>query len=458
MVQTAGLVVDAVIPEVPVRQWTLSLPYPVRMLCAWAGGDLTRPVAMLARMKRACLAFAFASLLPSQSAPEPAGSEWISLFDGKTLNGWRQLNGTADYAVVDGTIVGTTKQGSPNSFLCSERFFGDFELELEVKLWNDELNSGIQIRSHSFPSYQDRRVHGYQVEVSTNGEAGFVYDEARRGWLTTDRDDPRARAAFQSAAWNRYRIVCVGSVIRTWINGVSIADLRDDWSPAGFIGLQVHSVDGDPNWRVAWRNLRLREIGDGGGFASIFNGTNLDGWRVNENPSSVRVENGALVVKGERAHVFYAGPVYSHSFQNFELSCLVLTKPGANSGVYFHTEFQADGWPAKGYEVQVNNSQADWRRTGGLYAVQDVKEPPSKDDQWFAMTVRVEGKHVVVTIDGKVTADYVEPEGVKRDGGLEGRLLSRGTFALQCHDPGSEVHYKQIRVRPLPESPVSGTK
>ncbi len=413
---------------------------------------------MLGRMLRACLALAFATLLPAQSAAQPASSDWISLFDGKTLAGWRQLNGTANYAVVDGTIVGTTTQGSPNSFLCSERFFGDFELELEVKLWNDELNSGIQIRSHSFPSYQDRRVHGYQVEVSTNGEAGFVYDEARRGWLTTDRDDPRARAAFQRGAWNRYRIVCVGSVIRTWINGVPIADLRDDWSPAGFIGLQVHSVEGDPNWRVAWRNLRLREIGDGGGFASIFNGTNLDGWRVNENPASVRVENGALVVKGERAHVFYDGAVYSHSFQNFELSCLVLTKPSANSGVYFHTEFQADGWPAKGYEVQVNNSQSDWRRTGGLYAVQDVKEPPSQDDHWFAMTVRVEGKHVVVTVDGKVTADYVEPEGVKREGGLEGRLLSRGTFALQCHDPGSEVRYKQIRVRPLPESMSSATK
>lgn len=413
---------------------------------------------MLASMLRACLALAFASLLPSQSTAQPAGSDWISLFDGKTLAGWRQLNGTANYAVVDGTIVGTTRQGSPNSFLCTERFFGDFELELEVKLWNDELNSGIQIRSHSFPSYRDRRVHGYQVEVSTNGEAGFVYDEARRGWLTTDRDDPRARAAFQSGAWNRYRIVCVGSVIRTWINGVPIADLRDDWSPAGFIGLQVHSVDGDPNWRVAWRNLRLREIGDGGGFATIFNGTNLEGWRVNENPASVRVDQGALVVKGERAHAFYDGSVYAHSFQNFELSCLVLTKPGANSGVYFHTEHQADGWPAKGYEVQVNNSQSDWRRTGGLYAVQDVKEPPAKDDQWFAMTVRVEGKHVVVTVDGKVTADYVEPEGVKRDGGLEGRLLSRGTFALQCHDPDSEVRYKQIRVRPLPESMLSGTK
>lgn len=402
---------------------------------------------------RICLALAFASLLPAQSGGQQPATDWISLFDGKTLQGWRQRNGTATYAVVDGAIVGTTTKGSPNSFLCSERFFGDFELDLEVKLFDDELNSGIQIRSHSFPSYQDRRVHGYQVEVSTNGDAGFVYDEARRGWLTTDRDDPRARGAFRRGEWNRYRIVCVGAVIRTWINGVPIADLRDDWSPAGFIGLQVHAVEGDPHWRVAWRNLRIREIGDGGGFAALFDGKSLDGWRVNENPASVRVENGELVVQGERAHVFYDGPVYGHSFQNFELSCLVRTKPGANSGIYFHTEFQATGWPAKGYEVQVNNTQADWRRTGGLYAVQDVKEAPAPDDRWFAMTVRVEGKHVAVTVDGKVTADYVEPDGVERERGLEGRLLSRGTFALQCHDPKSEVHYKQIRVRPLPETP-----
>jgi hypothetical protein len=376
---------------------------------------------------------------------------WLELFDGKSLAGWKQLNGTASYAVEDGAIVGTTAKGSPNSFLCTERFFGDFELEFEVKLFDDELNSGVQIRSWSWPEHDKARVHGYQVEVSTNGEAGFVYDEARRGWLTTDRDDPRARAAFVHGEWNRYRIVCVGSTIKTWINGVPVADLRDDWSATGFIGLQVHSVGGDPKWRVAWRKLRLREIGDGGGFASLFDGTSLAGWRVNEHPESVSVKDGAIVVRGDRAHVFYDGPIARASFRNFELSALVRTQPGANSGLYFHTAFQDEGWPSKGYEVQVNNTQGDWRRTGGLYAVADVREAPAKDGQWFLMEVRVEGKHVVVKVDGKTTADYVEPDDVKRDPSLAGRLIARGTFALQAHDPGSEVAFKALRVRMLPE-------
>ncbi|MGA1524402.1 MAG: 3-keto-disaccharide hydrolase [Planctomycetota bacterium] len=395
------------------------------------------------------LCFALAAALAATSLPAQDG--WVSLFDGKTLSGWTQRNGTARYEVVDGTIVGTTTKGSPNSFLCSDRFYGDFELEFDVKLHDDELNSGVQIRSHSFDAHNNARVHGYQVEISTNGHAGFVYDEARRGWLSTDRDDPIRRTAFQNGAWNRYRVVCFGPTIRTWINDVQIAHVVDDWSPSGFIGLQVHSVGGDPQWKVSWRNLRIRELGDGGGFVPLFNGRDLSGWRVNENPDSVRVQDGALVVQGERAHVFYDGPVYQHSFKNFELRALVKTKPNANSGIYFHTEFQDSGWPAKGYEVQVNNTQGDWRRTGGLYAIDDVKEAPAKDEQWFLMEVRVEGKHVTVRVDGKVTVDYVEPDGVKRDAGFAGRLIDRGTFALQCHDPGSEVWYKAIEVRPLPE-------
>ncbi|MAD33856.1 MAG: hypothetical protein CMJ88_08870 [Planctomycetes bacterium] len=388
---------------------------------------------------------ALATVLPAQR------DGWTSLFDGKTLRGWTQRNGTAKYKVRNRTIVGTTVKGSPNSFLCSDKFYGDFELEFEVKLFDDQLNSGVQIRSHSFAPHNNGRVHGYQVEVSTNGHAGFVYDEARRGWLSKDRDDPHRRAAFKSGEWNRYRVICLGPTIRTWVNGVQIAHVVDEVSPAGFIGLQVHSVSGDPKWRVAWRNLRIRELGDGGGYASLFNGKDLQGWKVNENPASVRVEEGAIVVQGERSHVFYDGPVYHHDFKNFELRALVKTKKNANSGIYFHTRFQKGGWPERGYEVQVNNSQGDWRRTGGLYAVDDVKVAPAEDDKWFLMEVRVVGKHVTIKVDGKVIVDYTEPDDVRREPGFKGRLIDRGTFALQCHDPGSEVHYKDIAVRLLPE-------
>ena len=384
-------------------------------------------------------------------APLTAQDGWASLFDGKSLNGWTQKNGTATYEVVDGTIVGTTVKGSPNSFLCSDRFYGDFELEFDVKLFDDRLNSGVQIRSHSIPSHKKGRVHGYQVEISTNGHAGFVYDEARRGWLSKDRDEPARRAAYKNGEWNRYRVICFGSSIRTWVNGVQVANITDDWSPTGFLGLQVHGVGGDPKYRVAWRNLRIRELGDGGGFASLFNGKDLSGWKVNENPQSVTVKDGALVVRGERAHVFYNGPVYQHTFKNFELRALVKTKPKANSGIYFHTLFQKSGWPEKGYEVQVNNSQSDWRRTAGLYGIVDIKEAPALDDAWFLMTVRVDGKHVTVSVDGKPLIDYEEPDNVERPKNMAGRLLDRGTFAFQVHDPGSEVWYKDIRVKPLPE-------
>jgi len=283
--------------------------------------------------RRLLLAVTFAACaLPSQDA-----GGWQSLFDGESLAGWTRMNGTASYEVEDGAIVGTTSQGSPNSFLCTERFFGDFELEFEVKLFDDELNSGVQFRSHSIPTFGDGRVHGYQVEVSTDGDAGFVYDEAGRGWLSTDRDDPLRRAAFRKGEWNRYRVICLGPTIRTWVNGVPVAHIVDDVAPNGFIGLQVHSVAGDPKWRVGWRNLRLRELGDGGGFASLFNGKDLTGWKVNENRDSVQVKDGAIVVRGERAHAFYSGPVYRHCFKNFELRALVKTRPNANSGIYFHT-------------------------------------------------------------------------------------------------------------------------
>ncbi len=396
-------------------------------------------------------------LPPSASSPHAAtakpiaAQEWMDLFDGSSLKGWTRRSGTAEYRVEGGAIVGTTVAGSPNTFLCTDRFYGDFELEFDVRLENDELNSGVQIRSHSLPTYRDGRVHGYQVEVAANGTAGFVYDESGRGWLSGDRDDPERRAAFRSGEWNRYRVICLGPTIRTWVNGVQLANIVDDRSPTGFIGLQVHSVQGDPHWQVAWKNIRLRELGDGGGYASLFNGVDLSGWRVNENPESVRVEDGAIVLQGNRAHAFYDGPLYKTSFKNFELRALVRTRENSNSGLYFHTLFQEEGWPERGYEVQVNNTHGDWRKTGGLYGIDDVKESPARDGTWFALHVRVEGARIRVAVDGKECIDYTEPENAERPAGFAGRLLDRGTFALQAHDPGSEVHFKGLRVRPLPE-------
>lgn len=184
---------------------------------------------------------------------------FTDLFNGKDLEGWKQINGTAKYEVVDGTIVGTTAKGSPNSFLCTTKNYGDFELLFEVKV-DDALNSGVQIRSESKPDYQNGRVHGYQVEICIGGEAGFIYDEARRGWLSTDRSNKEARAAFKNGEWNKYRVVCQGDSIKTFINDVPVADVKDGMTKSGFIGLQVHSFGGEKPAQVAWKNIKLKEL------------------------------------------------------------------------------------------------------------------------------------------------------------------------------------------------------
>jgi hypothetical protein len=144
------------------------------------------------------------------------------------------------------------------------------------------------------------------------------------------------------------------------------------------------------------------------------------------------------------------GPVNDHVFTDFEWKADVMTFPGANSGMYFHTEYQDGGWPQKGYEVQVNNSHTDPKRTAGLYSVQDNMEAPAKDDEWFTMQIVVQGKHVTTSVNGKTIVDYTEPEGVQRPADMKDRLISSGTFALQGHDPKSKVLFKNIMVKPLP--------
>lgn len=183
------------------------------------------------------------------------------------------------------------------------------------------------------------------------------------------------------------------------------------------------------------------------GFISIFDGESFNGWKVGKNAASFTIENGTIAVNGEVAHLYYDGPVRGHDFKDFELKLDVMTTPGSNSGVYFHTLYQEGGWPQKGYEVQVNNSHTDWRRTASLWAIQDIKETFVKDNEWFTMGIKVKGKHITVSINGKIVNDYTEPDNVKREEGLKQRLISSGTFALQGHDPRSKVYYKNIKVK-----------
>lgn len=201
-----------------------------------------------------------------------AEDNWIELFDGDTLDGWIQKNGTATYRVEEGTIVGKTTEGSPNSFLCSEQDYADFELEFEVRV-ADELNSGVQIRSQTreAPEGTFGRVNGPQVEIEASGEngaeAGYIYGEATEfKWLTTE-EDRVPHKQFRDGEWNHYRVLAEGPRIRTWINGEPIADLTHEeiyeTHSTGFIGLQVHGIRGGTGpYEVAWRNIRIRVIGD----------------------------------------------------------------------------------------------------------------------------------------------------------------------------------------------------
>jgi hypothetical protein len=187
------------------------------------------------------------------------------------------------------------------------------------------------------------------------------------------------------------------------------------------------------------------------GWHLLFDGKSLNGWKASENPGVFTVQDGVLVVFGKRSHLFYTGPVANADFKNFELSLDIKTFPKANSGVYIHTEYQETGWPNKGYEVQVNNTHKDVKKGAGLYGIKDNLEPPAKDEEWYTMRIKVEGKRIQTFVNGKQIIDYTEPSPASPPAKMSGRKLSRGTFAIQGHDPESKVMYKNIKVRVLPD-------
>ncbi len=184
------------------------------------------------------------------------------------------------------------------------------------------------------------------------------------------------------------------------------------------------------------------------GWISLFDGKTLNGWKASENKGTFSVRDGMIVAQGPRSHLYYAGPVENANLRDFEFKADVMTKPGANSGMYFHTEYRETGWPRRGYEVQVNNTHSDWRKTGSLYGIKDIRKSPAKDNEWFTQHIIVDGRQVTIIVNGRTVLEYTVAE--EAGAGRRGRSLSSGTFALQGHDPGSTVFYKNIMVRPLP--------
>ncbi|MGE9268282.1 MAG: 3-keto-disaccharide hydrolase [Verrucomicrobiales bacterium] len=213
------------------------------------------------------LAAVIAGLALSFGVSQADDAEWVSLFDGKTLDGWVQKNGKATYEVKDGTILGTSAIDSPNSFLCTTKDYGDFDLEFEVHLIDNPLNSGIMVRSQTKDGTNEGRVNGPQVEIEATGkngaESGYIYGEAIGGWMTPD-DARKPHKHFKDGEWNHYRILAQGPRIQVWINGEQVSDLTDEKvfksHPKGFFGLQVHGVGKRGPYQVAWRNLKIKEL------------------------------------------------------------------------------------------------------------------------------------------------------------------------------------------------------
>lgn len=211
-------------------------------------------------MKKFLFAFLSIPLLAFSGEPAP----WVDLFNGKNLDGWIQRGGVAEYTVEDGVIVGTTVPKTPNSFLCTEKNYGNFILEVEYKV-DPTLNCGVQIRSNSLPDYKNGQVHGYQAEIdpSDRGWSAGIYDEGRRGWLYDLSANPAARYAFKQNDWNHYRIEAIGDQIRTFINGVPAADLTDEMTASGFIALQVHGIGNrEEKLKVCYRHVRIQDLGE----------------------------------------------------------------------------------------------------------------------------------------------------------------------------------------------------
>tara|TARA_R110002020_G_scaffold361876_1_gene574336 strand:+ start:244 stop:873 length:630 start_codon:yes stop_codon:yes gene_type:complete len=197
--------------------------------------------------------------------------------------------------------------------------------------------------------------------------------------------------------------------------------------------------------------LTFSAAAQSGEWIELFNGKNLDGWKISEKSQSFQVEDGVIKVAGPRGHAFYNGDVSNHDFNNFEVIAEVKTMPGANSGIFIHTQYQEDGWPNIGYEIQVNQSHSDWRKTGSVYSFQDVKDVYVKDGEWYTEHIIVQGDVVTVKINGETVNVYDQSKDENRKDGLGTKKVDHGTIALQAHDPKSVIYYKSVKVKILPD-------
>ncbi|MCL3780540.1 DUF1080 domain-containing protein [Prolixibacteraceae bacterium JC049] len=445
-----------------------------------------------------------AFIMLTSCANKATNDGWVDLFNGKDLTGWKQLNGTAKYEVIDGAIVGTSKLGTPNSFLTTEKLYSDFVLELEVWV-DDAVNSGIQFRSNSLPEYKKGRVHGYQCELDPSYDRAWtagIYDEARRGWLYPGSMSPKAKPAFNHMDWNKIKIECIGNTLRTWLNGIPVSYLIDDKTDKGFIGLQVHGIGRkeQEGKQIKWRNIRIKtenitpspveegvfvrnlltnnlsETEKQQGWKMLFDGSDLSQWRgagKKELPKKGwKTENGELVVlASDGGESTNGGDIVTRDeFGAFEFQCEFFYTPGANSGVkYFVTEaYKVKNASSIGLEFQVldNDKHPDAKKgavgnrtIGSLYDLIPARQHGSvkaRPNKWNHCRVVVRPDNTVQHwLNGYKVVEYV------RGSAIYDALVARSKYAnwenfgmaktghILLQDHGDEVHYRSIKVKKL---------
>lgn len=427
--------------------------------------------------------------------------KWQNLFNGKDLKGWKQLNGNAKYEVVNGEIVGTTVANTPNSFLSTEKKYGDFIFELEL-LVDNAMNSGVQFRSESKPEYQNGRVHGYQMEVDPSDRAysGGIYDEARRGWLYPLDLNPNAKTAFKKGEWNKYRIECIGNSIRTWVNGVPTASLIDNMTPSGFIALQVHSIgkDDQPGKQIKWRNIRIQTEGlkpsktndiyvvnmipndlsaaeKANGYGLLWDGKTTKGWvgayKKSFPEKGWEIKDGELsVVKSDGAESTNGGDIVTEKqYGAFLLKFDFKLTEGANSGVkYFVTLAEGNKGSAIGPEYQILDDvkhpdaklgKNGNRTLGSLYDLITSKKLPNaqrKIGEWNKGTIMVfPNNKIEYYLNGYKILEYVRGSAEFNALVAESKyknwkgfgMAPKGHILLQDH--GDKVSFRSVKLKEL---------
>jgi len=377
-------------------------------------------------------------LLVATASADEVETGFKPMFDGKTLDGWKQVGGTATYRVEGGEIIGTVDPKSRlNSFLRTEKSYGDFILKLDLKL-DIPGNSGIQFRSHErLEKNGSIRVFGYQAEVDPSPRAwsGGLYDEARRGWLFDLKDRPEAGKAFRLKDWNAYQIEARGAHLKISVNGVPCADDLDTMDLDGFIALQVHA---GKEGRIRWKNVRIKELGQSS-WKPLFDGKTLGGWEA-KGGGQWLVENGTLhgtnvATEARHGHLFS-----KDEYGDFAVRLKFESKVG-NSGLYFRVD-ESGSLGVSGFQAEIDPSND----VGGLYETEGrgwvVQPKPEnvkkwlKPSGWNDLSVVAEGNRVVVHVNGNRSAEIVDPRGRKR-----------GKFALQLHGGQNvDVRFKDIEI------------